>query len=214
MPSLSAFYAPFPWLEADAFVKRSYRLPSFNDLYYSLMGNSRLEPESAFQTGLNLRLHFGMQAWNWSLHLSPYYNRVSNKIVAIPTSSQFRWTMLNLGLVDIAGADVKGVARFRQGDWSVTLTLRYSLQRALDHSTRDGQTWGNQVPYIPLHPPSQRQRRPAGRLERLDPGLEQQFLWRKVGPECQYGRLSSGPLESQRRFPFLPLEETLGRSSS
>ncbi len=151
MPSLSAFYAPFPWLEADAFVKRSYRLPSFNDLYYSLMGNSRLEPESAFQMGLNLRLHAGMKAWNWALLLSPYYNRVSNKIVAIPTSSQFRWTMLNLGLVDIAGADVKGVARFRQGDWSVALTLRYSFQQALDHSTPGSQTWGNQIPYIPLH---------------------------------------------------------------
>ena len=151
MPSLSVFYAPFPWLDADAFVKRSYRLPSFNDLYYSLMGNSRLEPESAFQTGLNLRLHGGRKAWNWSLNLNPYYNRVSNKIVAIPTVSQFRWTMLNLGLVDIIGTDVKGKAGFRQGDWTVSLTLRYSLQQALDHSTPGSQVWGNQIPYIPLH---------------------------------------------------------------
>ena len=115
------------------------------------MGNSRLEPESAFQTGLNLRLHGGRKAWNWSLNLNPYYNRVSNKIVAIPTVSQFRWTMLNLGRVDIIGTDVKGKAGFRQGDWTVSLTLRYSLQQALDHSTPGSQVWGNQIPYIPLH---------------------------------------------------------------
>ena len=151
MPSLSAFYAPFPWLEADAFVKRSYRLPSFNDLYYTLVGNSRLEPESAFQTGLNLRLHAGENAWSRALHLSPYYNRVSSKIVASPTVSQFRWTMLNLGLVDITGLDVKGLLGFRKGDWNASLTLRYSLQQALDHSTAGSQTWGNQIPYIPLH---------------------------------------------------------------
>lgn len=143
MPSFSVCYLPFRWLEADAFVKRSYRLPSFNDLYYSLMGNSRLEPESAFQTGVNLRLKGATGPWNGSLHLSPYYNRVSNKIVAIPTASQFRWTMLNLGLVDITGCGIKGEGHFVQGDWRLALVLRYTFQRAVDN--------GNQIPYIPLH---------------------------------------------------------------
>ena len=151
MPSFSAYYAPFRWLETDAYIKRSYRLPSFNDLYYSLMGNSRLEPESAFQTGLNLHLKGNTGPWSGSFHLSPYYNKVSNKIVAIPTSSQFRWTMLNIGLVDITGVDVKGEGRFAKNDWTVSVILRYSFQQALDHSTEGSQTWGNQIPYIPLH---------------------------------------------------------------
>ena len=151
MPSFSAFYAPWKWLEMDAFVKRSYRLPSFNDLYYSLMGNSSLKAESAFQTGLNLRFKGERGPWKASLHLSPYYNQVSNKIVAIPTSSQFRWTMLNIGKADISGLDVKGESSWEQGDWFLFLALRYSLQQALDHSTPDSQTWGNQIPYIPLH---------------------------------------------------------------
>ena len=147
MPSLSVFYSPFRALEAEAFVKRSYRLPSFNDLYYSLMGNSGLSPERAFQTGVNLRL----KGKGWGLHLSPYYNRVSDKIVAIPTTSQFRWTMLNIGLADILGLDAKGEADYAWGEWRLTLALRYSFQQALDHSTPGNQTWGNQIPYIPLH---------------------------------------------------------------
>ena len=151
MPSLSLFWAPLRWLEVDAFVKRTYRLPSFNDLYYSLMGNANLVPEAALQVGADVRASWRPGAWELGLRVSPYYNRVSNKIVAIPTLSQFRWTMLNVGLVDITGADVKASASWHSGPWRASGTLRYSFQQALDHSVRDSQTWGNQIPYIPRH---------------------------------------------------------------
>ena len=110
MPSLSLFWSPLPWLETEAFVKRSHRLPSFNDLYYTLIGNSGLKPESAFQTGVNLRMDASSGPWSWNFRLSPYYNKVKDKIVAIPTSSQFRWTMLNIGIVDVTGLDTKAIA--------------------------------------------------------------------------------------------------------
>ena len=200
MPSFSIFYAPWRWLEADAFVKRSYRLPSFNDLYYSLMGNSSLEAEQAFQTGLDLRMKWGTGPWKESLRLSPYYNRVSNKIVAIPTSSQFRWTMLNLGLVDVTGLDARSETTWEQGDWALTIVLRYSLQQALDHSTPGSQIWGNQIPYVPL----------AG----LDPGLEYQPVRRTLVPQRPHGRLLSGALEPERRIALLPLERALRRYPS
>ena len=151
MPSLSLFWTPLRWLEADAFVKRTYRLPSFNDLYYSLMGNANLVPEAALQVGADVRLTLRPDGWELGLRVSPYYNRVSNKIVAIPTLSQFRWTMLNVGLVDITGADVKASASWHSGSWRASGTLRYSFQQALDHSVPDSQTWGNQIPYIPRH---------------------------------------------------------------
>ncbi len=137
MPSLSLYWAPLRWLEADAFVKRTYRLPSFNDLYYSLMGNANLVPEAALQVGADVRASWRAGAWELGLRVSPYYNRVSNKIVAIPTLSQFRWTMLNVGLVDITGADVKASVSWHSGPWRA--------------SVPDSQTWGNQIPYIPRH---------------------------------------------------------------
>jgi outer membrane cobalamin receptor len=153
MPSLSVFWEPLPWLELDAYAKKSYRLPSFNDLYYSQMGNSSLVPELAGQVGIDLRLngYFSGRHGQWDIRISPYFNRVSDKIVAIPTSSQFRWTMLNIGLVDVTGVDTKAEAAIKHGDWSVEGTLRYSLQQALDHSDRDSRTYGNHIPYIPLH---------------------------------------------------------------
>ncbi len=151
MPSVSLSWTPKPWLEASLFAKRSYRLPSFNDLYYSLMGNASLEPESALQLGGDLRFSHAAGPWSVHLRLSPYYNRVSNKIVAIPTVSQFRWTMLNIGRADISGADARADLSFRRGDWTGSLTLRYSFQQALDHSREGSPSWGCQIPYIPRH---------------------------------------------------------------
>ncbi|MBQ6291171.1 MAG: TonB-dependent receptor [Bacteroidales bacterium] len=152
MPSLSLFWRPVSYLEFDAYAKRSYRLPSFNDLYYSQMGNSSLVPELAEQYGLDIRFSGRKPAnCHWNVRVSPYFNRISNKIVAIPTSSQFRWTMLNIGLVDVTGLDTKAEFGVNRGEWSMEGTLRYSLQQALDHSDSDSRTYGNQIPYIPLH---------------------------------------------------------------
>ena len=151
MPSVSLYYAPLEGLEIDAFVKRSYRLPSFNDLYYSLVGNAALEPESAAQAGVDIRTAGKKGRWSWEGRLSPYFNRVDDKIVAIPTSSQFRWTMLNIGRVDVTGLDVKVDVRRRWTGGAAELTARYSYQRALDHTVPGSRTYGNQIPYIPLH---------------------------------------------------------------
>jgi len=153
MPSLSLFWRPLRHLEFDAYAKRSYRLPSFNDLYYSQMGNSSLVPELARQYGLDIRLDGPDHgsALSWDVRLSPYYNRVSNKIVAIPTSSQFRWTMLNIGRVDITGLDTKAEVGYSRGGRRLNGTLRYSFQQALDHSDISSLVYGNQIPYIPRH---------------------------------------------------------------
>ncbi|MBO4264084.1 MAG: TonB-dependent receptor, partial [Bacteroidales bacterium] len=149
MPSLVLSWEPFSWLSLDAYCKRSERLPSFNDLYYTLMGNAALSPETAWQAGADLRACFRQGAWHGDARLSAYRNRVSQKIVAIPTASQFRWTMLNIGLVDITGLDAKVETGYRQPDWHAGVTARFSFQQALDHSTPGSSTYGNQIPYIP-----------------------------------------------------------------
>ena len=151
MPSVSILFQPNPGLSFSAFAKKTWRLPSFNDLYYTLMGNSNLLPESAFQSGAEINLNRLIDRFRIDFRLSPYYNKVDNKIVAIPTSSQFRWTMLNIGTADIYGLDTKLKTGFGGEKWDTDILLRYSWQKALDHSTPGSQTWGNQLPYIPRH---------------------------------------------------------------
>jgi outer membrane receptor protein involved in Fe transport len=184
MPSFSLYYAPFRWLEVDAFAKRSYRLPSFNDLYYSLMGNSSLVPESAFQTGVDIRLEHTSRPWSFAGRISPYLNRIDDKIVAIPTSSQFRWTMLNIGKVDVAGLDLKADAQFWRKGWSVDVTLRYSFQQALDHSDPGSRTYGNQIPYIPLH---------SGGVDLCAAWEDWSFTWETVVTGSRWSRTANTP---------------------
>ena len=201
MPSLSLFWSPLEGLEWDAYAKRSYRLPSFNDLYYSQMGNSSLVPESALQFGTDLRYTYWPRPWYWEARVSPYYNRVSDKIVAIPTSSQFRWTMLNIGVVDVLGMDVKAKAACLAGPWDVGATLRYSYQRALDHSTPGSQTYGNQIPYIPLH---------SGSLTLSAHGNGWSFAWDSSFTGGKWSRTANTP--DYYIEPWSLSDVTVGRS--
>ncbi len=184
IPSVSLFYKPLEWLEADAYAKRSYRLPSFNDLYYSQMGNSSLVPESAFQTGVDLRLAHSSGPWSFEGRISPYMNRVDDKIVAIPTSSQFRWAMLNIGKVNVTGLDFKADAQFWQRGWSVDATFRSSFQQALDHSDPDSRTYGNQIPYIPLH---------SGGVDLCAAWEDWSFTWETVVTGSRWSRTANTP---------------------
>lgn len=82
-----------------AFHKRIFRAPTLNDLYYTLVGNAQLRPEytSQFDLGVDYKdrhLHLALDA---------YYNRIEDKIVAIPMKCQFRWSMVNFGLVKSLG---------------------------------------------------------------------------------------------------------------
>ncbi len=184
MPSFSVYYAPFHWLELDGFLKRSYRLPSFNDLYYSQMGNSALVPESAAQAGIDIRFRQAAGSWFWEGRLSPYFNWVTDKIVAIPTSSQFRWTMLNIGRVDVTGVDARMEARFHRQDWTVEAVLRYSFQQALDHSDPGSRTYGNQIPYIPLH---------SGSVDLCATWKDWSFSWETVFTGARWSRTANTP---------------------
>ena len=142
-------------LSLRAFYKQSYRMPTFNDLYYADMGNSKLDPERVSQYNLGLELHHDApESWFTSATLSvdAYYNYVKNKIVAYPKGQQFRWTMLNLGRVDIRGIDVSANATVRPvRDLYITGRVQYTYQRAIDITNPADNYYRDQIPYIPHH---------------------------------------------------------------
>ena len=137
-----------------AFFKQSFRMPTFNDLYYADMGNSKLSPERVSQYNLGLLYDRHSSGLLAAARVSAdiYYNRVTDKIVAYPKGQQFRWTMLNLGLVDIRGVDVTGLLTLSpRGDLSVTLRGQYTFQRAIDITNPADNYYRDQIPYIPRH---------------------------------------------------------------
>ena len=138
-----------------AYVKKSFRMPTFNDLYYTDHGNANLVPESALQydAGFALNKHFEHGIIRHAeMHFDAYYNTVHDKIVAYPKGQQFRWTMLNLGKVHIKGIDVEAEADCSVG-CGVTATLRaqYTYQDARDVTDPSDSFYKHQIPYIPWH---------------------------------------------------------------
>ena len=138
-----------------AYVKQSFRMPTFNDLYYTDMGNANLMPERATQydVGFALNKHFTQGLVRHAeMHFDTYYNTVHDKIVAYPKGQQFRWTMLNLGKVHIKGIDVEAEADFKIGkDLVATARAQYTYQDARDVTDPADSYYNDQIPYIPWH---------------------------------------------------------------
>ena len=142
-------------LSVRLYAKKSFRMPTFNDLYYTDLGNALLKPESALQYNAGLSYD---HEWTrgvvryFHVQADAYYNSVHDKIVAYPKGQQFRWTMLNLGKVHIKGVDVETeLTLVPVRDLLVTGRLQYTWQQARDVTNPDDAYYRHQIPYIPWH---------------------------------------------------------------
>lgn len=137
-----------------AFYKNIFRLPTFNDLYYNDFGNRNLRPENThqFDLGLTYARSFLHKKLGISITVDGYYNRVKDKIVAIPSRNLFTWMMLNFGAVKIAGMDANLVFDYEIiKQLKINIVGSYSLQQAVDVTDPKSNTYRHQIPYTPLH---------------------------------------------------------------
>lgn len=153
-PAVSISWRPFQ--EQSFRIRASYkdifRVPTFTDLYYLRMGNVNLKPEKATQYNIG---------FTWNDEISPfirllsvsvdgYYNKVSDKIVAIP--NMYIWKMMNMGEVKIKGIDVNLSANIPlYKTFSLLLLSAYSYQDAIDVTDPEEKNYKNQIPYTPRH---------------------------------------------------------------
>ncbi len=154
-PALSASWQPFAdlGLHVRASVADGFRVPTFADRYYSRIGNVNLRPERSLQTNLGLTWTsdggIGGSAVELNFSVDGYFNRVADKIVAIPTL--YVWTMRNVGLARIGGLDVTAQAAIPlPAGITVDLQGAYSWQHAVD-ATSGSMTYGHRLPYTAAH---------------------------------------------------------------
>lgn len=168
----AVFFNAKPMLDKEwylrAYYKMVYRMPTFNDLYYTDVGSSDLQPEKTRQYDLgteytklfNRREHSLGRLSGISLGVKGdvYFNQVENKIVAIPKgNSQYRWMMMNLGYVEILGAEAAAdLTLFFSELHTLTFHGAYTYQHAVDKTDPTdndeyGGTYGGQIAYIPRH---------------------------------------------------------------
>ena len=136
----------------NAFVRRAYRVPTFNELYYAGYGNPELRPEDAVLSGLGLKWNRSSgDGWKLTASLDGFYNLLKDRISSAPTEEDPNiWLPYNIGRVEVLGAEA-GLSLGHEGtrlDWG--LRLKYAFQDATDR-TPDGSSYGMQVPYIARH---------------------------------------------------------------
>lgn len=134
-------------LTVRAFHKRIFRAPTLNDLYYTLVGNAQLRPEYTSQWDL------GIDYKDRHLHLAVdlYTSRIEDKIVAIPMKCQFRWSMVNFGLVRSLGISTTAGYDHTWGKLALSANANYTCQRDRDFSSPSDPEYKNTIPYSPLH---------------------------------------------------------------
>ena len=155
-PTVIASYHPWRHIGLDirAFYKKIFRMPTLNDLYYIMIGNVDLNPEytTQYDLGITYSKTFSGILQILEIQADGYYNQVRDKIVAMPTSNFFRWTMVNLGKVKIKGIDIAANAGWRFGSrLSIDTRINYTYQKAQDYTSPDDLYYKGQIPYVPWH---------------------------------------------------------------
>ena len=160
-PACFLNYEVIKGLDVVAFYKQAFRMPTFNDLYYTDIGNVSLKPE--ITTQYDVGAHYDKYWYSGffrqlSVKTDAYFNQVENKIIAVPKGNgQYRWMMMNIGYVEIMGCDVSLKTKMRfPYDVFLNVGLNYTYQQAHDMSDPTDNdpiygTYKKQIAYIPWH---------------------------------------------------------------
>ncbi|WP_294959813.1 TonB-dependent receptor plug domain-containing protein [uncultured Flavobacterium sp.] len=158
-PAIFLGYTPFKKYDFNvrAFAKRIFRMPTFNDLYYTMIGSSTLKPEYMNQYDVGFTYNFRVKESffdAFSFQADAYYTSTKDKIVAAPTGNLFRWMMTNIG--QVKGKGIETVLNMAAHIQKVNLTanLTYTYSQSQDFTKVVGlemSSYGDQIPYTPWH---------------------------------------------------------------
>lgn len=159
--SPAVFLSYKPWQNRDfvvhTFYKNIFRMPTFNDLYYTQIGDANLKPETTNQVNLGAQYQIAIKnryLKSVSLKLETYYMNVQDKIIAAPTGSMFRWMMTNLGQTEGYGLETGFGTNLTLGTLNVNTQINYEFSQAKNYTTINGiklSAYGDQIPYAPWH---------------------------------------------------------------
>lgn len=151
-PALSFSYRPLQStdLRIRGSYKKTFRVPTFTDLYYLRMGNINLRPENATQYNIGATWvnRFSDFFDFFSVSVDGYHNDVKDKIVPFPTLNI--WKMRNFGTVRMNGIDVNAKAALKfSNDLSIDISTSYSYQSVIDVTDKNAGNYKDQLPYTP-----------------------------------------------------------------
>ncbi|MGI6222167.1 MAG: TonB-dependent receptor plug domain-containing protein [Prevotella sp.] len=151
-PAVSLIWRATDHLRLRASYKDIFRVPTLNDLYYRLIGNTNLRPEKTRQcnVGLTWNKHISSVVDYISFTADAYMGNVRDKIQAVPT--MFIWKMQNIGKVRMMGVDVTAATQLLWAkDWTTYVQLSGSWIHAQDRTNKSDLFYNDQLAYTPQY---------------------------------------------------------------
>ena len=128
----------------------NYHAPTLNDLYFVPGGNPDLRAEQGESFDLGVEASVERKRWSAGGKVTLYRSNITDWIIWTPTIKGF-WTPENLAKVRSEGVESRANATFTPNrDWSVTLNGVFAITSSTN-ATPESDTFGNQLPYIPLY---------------------------------------------------------------
>lgn len=158
LPSVSAGFWLTDQLHLRASFKESFRLPTFNEMYYPQYGNSNLRPEYTdhFNVGIGFDKSEFFFLKRLSVGVDGFKIFTKDKIIAVPRGNLFNWSVQNIGRVETTGIELHGEIETENfGPVSLMFSGNYTYQNALDKTPSTSPYWqevtaGNQIAYTPV----------------------------------------------------------------
>ena len=119
---------------------RNFRIPTYNDLYWTEGGNPDLKPESSYQTEIGNEFTFK----NLQFSLTSYIIRIEDMIQWLPGAAS-SWLPRNVNNVRTYGGEILINWKKSFGQNAVTINGNYAYTVSEDLAT------GKQLIYIPFH---------------------------------------------------------------
>ena len=142
---------PAAGLHLRASFSNTFRLPTFNDLYFEQIGRRDLKPERASVTSAGIVIENESGGISYSLYADAYNSSVKDRIMAVPGKNTAVWMMKNIGLVTTHGLETGLELHAQKGLVRPALLVSYTYQRSMDKTESKSSTWNHQPPYTPRH---------------------------------------------------------------
>lgn len=152
-PSLGIEYRlfsnEFSIVKSTMSIGRSYRVPTFNDRFWPIVGNPDLNPEDGMNYELGLQYLYCSANFQTDLKLNAFYLDVKNWIEWYPAS--YGWEPFNKSRVVSKGIEMSSNTDFLVKSFHFNLRMNYSYNPTEIKDDTNAGLIGRQVLYVPKH---------------------------------------------------------------
>ena len=146
-------YQIFPFLETKANISRLYRLPTFNDLYWTPGGNPDLLPENGYTEEIGMTLNWSNKKNSFILNeeVTLFNRTIDNWIVWMPGTSY--WTPQNMLNVWSRGMETHSSIGLKINKINFQLSVKTSYVLSTNEKSRSANdnSVNKQMIYVPIY---------------------------------------------------------------